>query len=80
MTEHSFDIPTTADIYKIAYMTMKGWEYDEFGKVWSKAGFLRHETASEERELRRGIAVYLSQFEDIEEAYVAQLHSEKRTP
>jgi hypothetical protein len=81
MPEHSFTVPSAADIYKIAYMTTKGWEYDEWGKTWQKAGFARAETPRDQGlRLQRGEAVDLSLFYDIEEAYCAQLHSEKRTP
>jgi hypothetical protein len=35
-------IPTTEEIYKIAYVTMRGWEPDFCWDRWSKKGKIRN--------------------------------------
>jgi hypothetical protein len=79
VTEHAFDIPSIADIYKVSYLTMHGWEYDEYVKEWTKEGFKRCATSEDvDRFDMHCVRADLSKFTDLEEAYCAQLHSENR--
>lgn len=32
-------VPSTNDVYMIAFITSRGWEYDKYQDTWSKSGF-----------------------------------------